>query len=607
MMIIYPSALRKQVVCLALSATVAASSLTVAAETRIHDIQGRTRVSPFNGQTVSGVPGIVTGLRRQGSSKGFWIQDPQPDDDPATSEGIFIHTPTVPEVAVGDSVIVAGKVTEYYPGSPQGGAQSVTEINSSTATVVSSGNTLPKPIVLDDKTIPDAFAPAAAADAGGNIESLLLQPKKYALDLFESLEGMLVEVDDTRVIGPTSKYGELWVTAKPSQNPTPRGGTIYSGYDAPNSGRIKVQSLLQGGNQSFPQASTGDYLAGATAGPLDYNQYGGYTIEATELGTLKPGGIKPQFAHKQNSDELALATYNVENLAPSDSDQKFARLATGIISNLASPDIIALEEIQDNDGTRDDGVVAADVTVRKFTDAIKAAGGPAYDWRSINPQNDADGGEPGGNIRQVLLYNPLKVSFTDIPGGDATTSVDLIHTNGEVRLTASPGRISPENPAWKLSRKPLAAQFSFHGHTIFVIADHFAAKLGDQDFESRFQPPARASEVQRIEQAKVENDFVKKLLAMDEKAYVVVLGDLNDFQFSPSVQALTAGGVLRDLIDSLPPAERYSYVYEGNSQVLDHILVSPAIRHCDYEVVHINAEFAQQTSDHDPQVARIRP
>ena len=578
-----------------------------AAPVRIHDIQGRSRISPLNGQTVSSVPGIVTGVRSYGSSKGFWIQDPQPDDDPATSEGIFVYTQSAPSVTVGDSVIVAGLVTEYYPGGSRSGVQSVTTITKPTVTVHSSGNPLPAPLVLHDRDIPEAYAPTPPAGAGGNIESLPLEPKKYALDLYESLEGMRVEVDDARVVGPTSKYHDLWVTAKPSQNPTPRGGTIYTGYDSPNSGRIKVQSLIPGSTQPFPQASTGDELAGATVGPLDYDQYGGYTIEATSLGALKSGGIKPQIARKQLTDELALATYNVENLAPGDSDTKFARLATGIVTNLASPDIVALEEIQDNDGATDDGVVAADKTVQKFVDAIKAVGGPSYDWRSIAPQNDADGGQPGGNIRQVLLFNSARVSFTDIPGGDATTPVGLTTVDGKVRLTASPGRMAPQDAAWKKSRKPLVGQFSFRGRTIFVIANHFDAKLGDQGLDSRFQPPTRSSEVQRLEQSRIENDFVKKLLAADARAQVVALGDLNDYQFSPAVQALMAGDVLRDLIDTLPTNQRYSYVYDGNSQLLDHILVSPAIQHADYEVVHINAEFAHQTSDHDPQVVRIQP
>ncbi|HUI07727.1 MAG TPA: endonuclease/exonuclease/phosphatase family protein [Verrucomicrobiae bacterium] len=574
---------------------------------RIHDIQGHSRISPLNGQTVSGVPGIVTGVRSQGSSKGFWLQDPQPDSDPSTSEGIFVYTESAPKVAVGDSVTVAGQVTEYYPGGSQSGVQSVTRITKPRVTVLSSGNTLPSPVVLRDRDIPQAYAPTGPASAGGNIESLPLEPKKYALDLYESLEGMRVEIDDARVVSPTTKYHELWVTAKPSQNPTPRGGTIYTGYDNPNSGRIEVQSLISGATRPFPQANTGDELVGATVGPLDYNQFGGYTIEATALGTLKSGGTTPQTTRKQRDDELALATYNVENLAPEDSDTKFARLAAGIVENLAAPDIIALEEIQDNNGATDDGVVAADKTVQKFIDAIKVAGGPVYDWRSIAPQNDADGGQPGGNIRQVLLFNPARVSFTDIPGGDATTPVALATVDGKVRLTESPGRIAPQDPAWKASRKPLVGQFSFHGRTVFVIANHFVAKLGDQGLDSRFQPPTRSSEIQRLQQARVENNFVKKLLAADGHADIVALGDLNDYQFSRAVQALTADGVLRDLIDTLPADERYSYVYDGNSQLLDHILVDPAIRHADYDIVHINAEFAHQTSDHDPQIVRIEP
>ncbi|MEU3779950.1 hypothetical protein [Streptomyces sp900129855] len=44
---------------------------------------------------------------------------------------------------------------------------------------------------------------------------------------------------------------------------------------------------------------------------------------------------------------------------------------------------------------------------------------------------------------------------------------------------------------------------------------------------------------------------------------------------------------------------------EGNSQTLDRILTSSAVTHYDYDVVHINAEFADQASDHDPQVVRI--
>ncbi len=584
----------------------AATRGDTAVAARIHDIQGNNRISPLDGKTVSGVAGIVTAVRSQGASKGFWLQDPKPDDDPATSEGIFIDTQSKPDVKVGDSVTVDGLVREVYPGGSESGVQSVTTISKPKITKISSGNPLPAAVVLHDRDIPSAYAPTGPAGDNGKIESLPLEPKKYALDLYESLEGMLVEVDDARVVGPTTQYREIWVTAKPSQNPTPRGGAIYTGYDDPNSGRLKVESLIPGSERPIPQANTGDTLEGATIGPLDYSRFGGYTIAAATLGVLKSGGIEPQVARKQADDELAIATYNVENLAPDDSDTKFARLAAGIVGNLAAPDIVALEEIQDNDGTNDEGVVAADKTVEKFIEAIKAAGGPKYDWRGISPENDTDGGQPGGNIRQVILFNPARVTFTDIAGGDATTPIDVSVKDGEVRLSASPGRIAPQDPAWKACRKPLVGQFSFRGKTVFVIANHFNSKRGDQGLEGRFQPPARSSEVQRAEQVRLENDFVKKLLAADPQAQIVVLGDLNDFQFSPAVQALTAGDVLRDLVDTLPVNQRYSYVYEGNSQLIDHILVSPAIEHAEYEIIHINSEFANQASDHDPQVVRIK-
>ena len=60
-------------------------------------------------------------------------------------------------------------------------------------------------------------------------------------------------------------------------------------------------------------------------------------------------------------------------------------------------------------------------------------------------------------------------------------------------------------------------------------------------------------------------------------------------------------------MERLPAAERYSYVFEGNSQALDHVLVSARLagQPFAYDVVHVNAEFATHVSDHDPQVARF--
>jgi predicted extracellular nuclease len=574
-----------------------------AGDTRIHDIQGTSRLSALDGQQVTDVPGVVTAIRAFGSARGFWLQDPEPDADPATSEGVLVFTgSSTPNVKVGDSVLVTGTVDEFYPDGPPNTSihQSTTELTGAAWTVESSGNALPAAETVGSRTVPKAMAPDAD---GGNVEALPLRPDKFAIDYWESREGMLVSVADARVVGPSTEFNELVITTKPRQNPSQNGGTIYESYRDSNTGRLKVESLIPFAQRPFPKANVNDTLAGATSGPVDYDQFGGYNIQATALGELVSGGLQPEQTRPQKSRELAVATYNVENLSPRDAQAKFDTLAHGITTSLASPDIVSLEEIQDNNGTTNDTVVAADATLQKFVDAIVAAGGPRYEWRQIDPVDDQDGGAPGGNIRVAFLFNPARVSFVDRPGGDSTTAV-TVTGDGKPALSVSPGRINPASEAWTASRKPLAGEFVFRGKTVFVVANHFNSKGGDQPMYGRFQPPTRGSETQRLAQAAEVNDFVAQLQDVDRRANVVVLGDLNDFQFSPAVHELTSGHRLLDLMNILPRDERYSYVFEGNSQALDHVLTSGRM-FPDYDIVHVNAEFHAQASDHDPQVVRL--
>ncbi|MER5375031.1 endonuclease/exonuclease/phosphatase family protein [Streptomyces sp. NPDC002553] len=598
------AALTVAAVCSAASA-VAIASPAHADAVRIHDIQGTTRISPYAGQQVTDVTGIVTGVRSYGSSRGFWIQDPSPDADPATSEGVFVFTSSAPKVAVGYAVTVNGTVSEFVPGGASTGNQSVTEIVRPTVTVVSSGNPVPSAVVVDAGSVPNKYAPEGDPAANGSVNGLTLKPRKYALDYYESLEGQNIRVKDTRVVGATDPYTELWVTVKPQENANPSGGTVYGSYKQQNTGRLQIQSL--GAVAAFPKANVGDVLAGVTEGPLDYNQFGGYTLVGNRIGALESAGLQRETTRKQGERELAVATYNVENLDPGDTT--FAAHAAAIVQHLQSPDIVSLEEIQDDNGAKNDGTVTAGQTVRKLIDAIVAAGGPRYDWRSVDPVNNADGGEPGGNIRQVFLFNPERVSFTDRAGGDATTAAGVTGVRGKAALTVSPGRIDPANTAFNSSRKPLVGEFVFQGRTVFVIANHFNSKGGDQGLTSQYQPAARSSEVQRHQQAALVNGFVKDILDTERKANVIALGDINDFEFSGTADVLEGDGELWSAIKSLPREERYSYVYQGNSQVLDQILVSPAIRRgvFEYDSVHVNSEFHDQISDHDPQVLRFQP
>jgi len=114
--------------------------------------------------------------------------------------------------------------------------------------------------------------------------------------------------------------------------------------------------------------------------------------------------------------------------------------------------------------------------------------------------------------------------------------------------------------------------------------------------------------VQRTQQAMALNGFVKQVLSVDPQANIVLAGDFNDYQFSHPITTLTDNGTtLTDLINTLPANERYTYNYNGISQVLDHIFTSKALTDVAYDVIHINSEFADPASDHDPQVVRIRP
>jgi len=96
-------------------------------------------------------------------------------------------------------------------------------------------------------------------------------------------------------------------------------------------------------------------------------------------------------------------------------------------------------------------------------------------------------------------------------------------------MAAGPHYDSREiDPVWTASRKPLVGEFAFNGKPLFVIANHFDAKLGDQNADGRFQFPAQSSAVQRSGQAQAEHDFVCKILGIDKQTDVVVLGDPND-------------------------------------------------------------------------------
>ncbi|MGH9119096.1 MAG: Ig-like domain-containing protein [Acidimicrobiales bacterium] len=564
----------------------------------IHDIQGASHTSPRAGTSVSTLPAIVTAKL----GNGFYLQDPAPDADVTTSEAIFVFTSSAPAVNLGDEVTVGGTVTEFRPGGAASDNLTLTEIASPTISVLSTGNPLPATTVIGNG---GRVPPATVIDDDSFAD---FDPATDGIDFYESLESMRVQINDAVATGPTNNFGEVSVVGDNGANAGPRtarGGVVVTPGDF-NPERVFLDDTIVG---PTPVVNVGDGFTAPAVGIMDYS-FGNYKLYLTSPLTGVDRGLVRETTRDVVEHELSVATFNVENLNPNDPAAKFEGLADVVVEHLRSPDIVALEEIQDNNGTENDAVTDANLTLGALVAAIEDAGGPTYDHRQINPVDDQDGGAPGGNIRVGFLFRTdTGVEFVDRPGGDPTTPVDAVAGADGPELTLSPGRVDPLNPAWTSSRKPLAAEFLLDGETFFVIVNHFNSKGGDDPLFGRTQPPVRVTDAQRAQQAAVLNGFIDSILDLDPHANVVALGDFNDFEFSDALEILLADD-LTDLIDTLPPEEQYGYVFEGNSQTLDHILVSAGAADRlsagdAYDVVHVNAEFAVQTSDHDPSVSRF--
>jgi endonuclease/exonuclease/phosphatase family metal-dependent hydrolase len=571
-------------------------------EVGIEDIQGAGHYSPLVGRCVSGVTGVVTAILGGGKGQAIFIQSPEGDGDPGTSDGLLVRTlEGVATVAVGDLVRLDGRVEERV----WRAELPVTRLVASELDVMDRNRNLPPPVILGGggRRIPrpEIAAPGLVA----------FDPARFAADAFETLEGMRVRVEEAAVVGPTSHYGEIVVLAdggRGSSQRTTRGG-VRLGTGNPNPERIMINDGLV---PDPPGLVVGDSLGGAVDGILHYS-YGNYKLLNTSvLPPVNVGGLdREKTALKGEADHLTVATFNVENLSYTSSEEKFRRVAGIVATHLGSPDIVALQEVQDDTGPEDDGTVTAERTLARLIDSIETAGGARYDTRWVDPVDNADGGQPGANIRTAYLFNPERVGFVDRGG-------DLDQTETEVlagsRLSRNPGLVDPDNAAFNAgadghggSRKPLVGEFVFAERRLVLVNLHFVSKGGDDPIFGRRQPPVTHSTQRRLEQARVVAEFVTSLMADDPSARIVVLGDLNDFEDSVPLQALEEAG-FEDLIKRLPGNEGYSYVYQGNSQVLDHVLTSEAAAEgAIIDAVHVNAEFpsTDRASDHDPIIVKL--
>jgi hypothetical protein len=243
---------------------------------------------------------------------------------------------------------------------------------------------------------------------------------------------------------------------------------------------------------------------------------------------------------------------------------------------------------QDNDGAERTPVVAADRTLQLLANEIAAAGGPQYAFLDLPPQRDADGGQPGGNIRVAYLFDPARAPLA---AASARRIVDPNTSDGD---------------AFESTRKPLLASFDTASGRVTLINLHLSSRGGGDPAFGAVQPPAIAGAEPRSAQSAVVAQEVDTLLAADAEAKIVVLGDFNAFYFEPPLTELEGDGRLSNLHRTLLEDEHYTYVFEGQGQALDHALVSEAARDGAALLIrHINAGRRGQASDHDPYIVAL--
>jgi predicted extracellular nuclease len=521
--------------------------------TPIHAIQGSDLRSPLAGTEVR-TRGVVTGTTR----KGFFIQDPD-GGEAGCSHAIFVFSPRR-KPPVGALVEVQGQVTDF----------SLDEMERPTTQIHA----------VDTRTLDDE---------GPRLKPVWLTAERIALDndalaaYLNSIEGMLVGIEaGATFVAPSNPFGDyVVVPAGTNATRTRHGGVLV---DPHNPERWYPGFRIVDYSRA-PQVNVGAELLSPVVGPLNY-RVSSYQIAALGPIRVRPASIKLKRAtlrpETTRATVLTLNGFNLDSrvedpslvqdprrdIDDDDADGRYAMLAAAIARDAAAPDIVALQEMQDNDGAQITDVVDADENYKKLVRTIRAVGGPTYRWVDVPPQPGADGGQPGGNIRNAFLYNPERVAIA--PG-----SVQLV---------------GADDAAFEDSRKPLMVKFRMlsTNRELAVINVHLASKRHQRGGFAPERPGFDPRQETRVRQALLVRATLLNLAERGINYYVT--GDFNDFEFSETLRAML-GDESINLVDRVPREERYDYNHRGKSQALMHGIVSKQHadeRNIEYEILHGN-------------------
>jgi uncharacterized protein len=548
----------------------------------ICSIQGSGFSSPYQGRIVR-TQGVVTMDLDQASQRGFFLQAAGCDNLPSTSDGIFVFLgERIDVVAAGDRVEVTGQANEYY-------GQTELVVAPANVILLSHGNPLPPMIELNPP-----FSNEAA--------------RAY----LESLEGMVVGLNQGLVVGPTDAEDQTWlVNANLGVervfygDPLGTGEVICSGDD----GLFKVN----------PPAKTGDSLQNL-AGVLDF-RYGLYCVEPAVAPLVVPASSKPEFSafSSSNLPAFGLATYNLEGMFDTLDDpltedpiislieyqRRLRKHALAIGQEIGHPAILAVQEAENL-------TVLQDLVARPEMQASYA-----ILWQ--------EGIDPRG-LDVALLYRPDQVNIISYQSRQSCTGLqdglepdgndDMLNPQNTLTCDRNGDGLPDGNRLFSrpplvvhLLARPAGAPASYVN--LWLIVCHLKSKIQDTSTILYTLP-------RRLEQATFVAGLAEEILSADPLANLVVLGDLNDHPDSQPLAELFGHG-LQNTMNWAEKEERYTYIYQGISQTLDYLLVylQPTLLPFSVRPVHINADYPAsylddidtpvRSSDHDPIVVDFAP
>lgn len=548
-------------------------------------IQGDYFTSNYIGQIVR-TRGVVFADLDSTSNKGFFIQQNNCDGDPATSDGIFIDLGEKQEIVnAGDNVEVQGVVLEDYGN---------TEISVITGTVT---------ILSTDVELPQSQELHPPID---NTTS-----RWY----FESIESMAVSLDDALVVGPTSSLGDTWVIrddlgiSRVYQDDTGTGEVVC----------ISEEGLLQ----IEPEGAVGDRLLFLN-GVMAYS-YGDFCL----LLTSQPAVITTTITTSppltpSNQQTITLATLNLHSLSDTVNDpntddsvvnfptytrrlQKHARLIHDV---LGEPDLLAVQEVENETVLKDlaafheieanyqqllvngPDLRGEDVALLYRSDRVEIIESETYQGCTTL----VDGLGVDGNQD---VHNPENASTCD-SNGDNILDGNRLFSRPPLRVRV---KVYTGNYGNSLSESDWVE--------LTLLINHFKSKYEDGSINEYTLP-------RRLQEAQFIAGLVQSLHNAEPTHPIFVLGDLNDFPNSQPVNILTSAG-LHDLTQTISHDERFTYNYQGVSQVLDYILYypTPGISPMEMQVFHVNADYPYvlqgdpttlyRASDHDPLLVTLLP